>query len=181
MEDMRELRVFIAASLDGFIARPDGDLSWLTVVERPDEDYGYAAFMAEVDTVLLGRKTYEKILSFGGEFPYGDRTCYVFSKQPVPPPGRVNYFAGDPSKLVAELRQQPGQHLFCDGGALTIQALQQADLIDRYTISLIPILLGDGIRLFQGQCPEQGLRLVEQRSFPSGLLQVTYQRDRSGH
>lgn len=93
----RKVRVYIAASLDGYIAHSDGDIDWLDSVARPDEDYGYAAFIETIDTVIMGRKTYEKVLSFGGEFPHADRDCYVLSRTERPSEGKYIFTADLPT------------------------------------------------------------------------------------
>ena len=170
----RKLILYIAMSLDGYIARPDGDINWLSSVERPGEDYGYADFVQTVDTVIMGRKTYDKVLSFGIEFPHKDRQCYIITRQERPAEGNIVFYAGSLPDLVARLKNQPGGNIYCDGGAELATALRRADLIDTYVISIIPIMLGNGIRLFPNDCPEQKLQLVDCKTFESGLVQLHY-------
>lgn len=170
---MRKVKLFIACSLDGYIATPEGGLDFLSIVEQPGEDYGYAAFYETIDTVVLGRKTYEKVLSFGGEFPH---RCPVFviTSQQQPPQQNIHFYTNGPANLIRELLQQSGKAIFVDGGAQVIHALLQEKLIHEITVSFIPILLGNGIRLFQDGFDSLTLRLQQSRSFPSGLVQVTY-------
>lgn len=174
---VRRVVVFIAASLDGYIAKKDGDIGFLSCVETPGEDYGYAEFIKGVDTVLMGRKSYDKVLSMDASFPRAGRKCYVVSRKRKGSDERVE-FVRDPAKLIEKLRKTPGKDVFCDGGAELIHALLKKDLVDVLVVSLIPVLLGDGIPLFKRGRPERPLRLVESRSFPSGLVQLRYERAR---
>ncbi|MBV6441052.1 MAG: dihydrofolate reductase [Haliscomenobacteraceae bacterium CHB4] len=172
----RKLTLYIAASLDGYIAKPDGDIGWLSSVEAPPEDYGYAAFVKTVDTVIMGRKTYEKVLSFGIPWPHKGRKCYVLSKTKTGNDENVEFFNGDPGDLLAHIRQTPGLNIYCDGGADVVHELAQKDLIDQYVVSIIPVLLGEGIALFKPGRPEQNMRLTRCETFPTGLVQLHYER-----
>lgn len=172
---VRRVVVYIAASLDGYIAKKDGDISFLSSVETPGEDYGYAEFIKGVDAVLMGRKTYDKLLSMSVPFPHSGRKCYVASRKRKGSDGRVEYVR-DPAKLIGKLRKAPGKDIFCDGGADLINALLKKDLVDVLVLSVIPVLLGDGIPLFKRGRPEKRLRLVDSRSFPSGVAQLRYSR-----
>lgn len=176
MQHHRPLTLYIAASLDGYIARPDGDIGWLSMMEAPPEDYGYHAFVQTIDTIIVGRKTYDKVLSFGIPWPHTGRTCYVLSKSRTGSDENVTFFGGDIGDLVAQIRQQPGLGIYCDGGAEVVHELARRDLIDRYVISIIPVLLGAGIPLFKPGRPQHHLRLVRSTAFPSGLVQVEYER-----
>jgi dihydrofolate reductase len=170
---MRKVKLFIACSLDGYIATPEGGVDFLSTVEQPGEDYGYAAFYETIDTVVLGRKTYEKVLSFGEPFPH---RCpvYVIASQNQPTANNVHFYTNGPVNLIHELLLQPGKDIFVDGGAQVVHALLQQKLIHELTVSFIPVLLGDGIRLFQEGFDSVSLSLQHSRSFPSGLVQVTY-------
>jgi len=173
----RELILYIAASLDGYIAKPDGDIGWLSMVEAPPEDYGYAEFVETVDTIIMGRKTYEKVLSFGIPWPHKGRKCYVLSKTQTGSDENVEFFNGDATELIASIRQNPGLNIYCDGGAEVVHTLMQRDLIDRYVISIIPVLLGDGIALFKpGRSHD--LTLLKSEAYPSGLVQLHYEQKR---
>ena len=132
----RKVRVYIAASLDGYIAHSDGDIDWLDSVARPDEDYGYAAFIETIDTVIMGRKTYEKVLSFGGEFSHADRDCYVLSRTERPSEGQIHFYSGSPDNLLDQIRSRPGKDIFIDGGSEAIDLFREKGLSDSYTPEL---------------------------------------------
>lgn len=176
--DHRELIVYIAASVDGYIAPPDEDLSFLHAVALEGEDYGYGAFTASVDTVIMGRRTYDKVVAMGVPDPHPGRTLYVITRTPRASKGDIHFSTGDPVELVRDLKSRPGKHIYCDGGGGLIHLLAENDLIDRYCISTVPVLLGGGIRLFKDGRPHQGLVLEESHSFPSGLVQSWYRRVR---
>ena len=169
--------VFIGMSLDGFIARPNGGLDWLPA--DGGEPHGYDEFIATVDALVIGRKTFETVLSFEG-WVYGAKRIVVLSSQPVDLSeavargGVVEQMGGEPSEIVAKLAESGAQHLYVDGG-ITIQRFLRAKLIDRLVITRVPVLIGDGIPLF-GSLPEDiRLRHVATRSFPSGLVQSEYE------
>lgn len=175
---MRKVKLFIAASIDGYIARTDGNLDWLSMVEQPGEDYGYEAFVKTIDTVIVGRKTYDKVLSMGVDFPHTDKKCYVITRTERPAAGNVVFYTGKLETLIDQLKQEDGKGIFCDGGAEIVTALFQHNLIDECILSVIPVLLGDGIRLFNDGRPETLWHLVASRSFASGLVQLHYQLKR---
>ncbi|MEJ8801033.1 dihydrofolate reductase family protein [Pontibacter sp. H249] len=173
----RKLSLYIAMSLDGYIATPDDDLSWLSIVETKGEDYGYSEFIATVDTVILGKRTYDKVLSMGVGFPHAnDKDCYIITRTPQEHIGNIKFYTGNLKELVTRLKAEEGGTIFCDGGAQVIKMLLQDNLIDEFIISIIPILLGDGIPLFHSGIPEQQVQLVNTKSFKSGLVQLHYTR-----
>ncbi len=174
MMNERNVILYIAASMDGFIAGEDGDIGWLSAVERPGEDYGYAEFISSVDTVILGRKTYDKVLSFGIPYPHADKQCYVVTRTVRPDEGNIHFIQGDLAGLVRQLKEQRGKNIFVDGGAEVVQMMQQQSLIDEYIVSIIPVMLGNGIRLFKGTTVREDLRLIGSRSYDSGLVQLHY-------
>ncbi|MFG6494627.1 dihydrofolate reductase family protein [Fictibacillus sp. UD] len=174
MNKKRNVILYIAASVDGFIAKENEDIDWLSMVERPGEDYGYEAFVNTVDTVIMGRKTYDKVLSFGIEFPHKDKKCYVISRTKTGHDDNVEFYGGNVIELIQELKSKEGKNIFVDGGAEVVRELKSLNLIDEYVISFIPIMLGKGIRLFKETEAESKLELVESRAFESGLVQVTY-------
>ncbi|KAA3440063.1 dihydrofolate reductase family protein [Rufibacter hautae] len=172
---MRQVVLFIAMSLDGYIAKEDDNIDFLNQVERPGEDYGYAAFQTTVDTLIWGRRTYDKIQSMNlPEFMHKDKKCYVLSRTQTGQDENVEFYGGDPKDLISSLKQQPGKNIYCDGGGQVVAALLQENLIDKLIVSIIPHLLGSGIRLFQDGRPEQNLVLTRSNTFPSGLVQLWY-------
>lgn len=166
--------VFIATSIDGYIARPDGTFDFLSIVERPGEDYGFAEFFATVDALVIGRNTYETALGFP-EWPYAGKRCVVLTHREAPSVHGEQFFAGEPAALVDQLGLSGAQRLYVDGGAVIRQFLLEG-LIDDLTLSVIPVLLGNGIPLFGPELPEQRLALQNSRAYDSGLVQLTYAR-----
>ena len=166
--------VFIGASVDGFIARADGGLDWL-----PDEPeaHGYEEFMASVDAIVIGRKTFETVLGFGS-WPYGDKRVVVLSSSPVDfskvADGVVEQMGGEPADVVAQLAARGVRHAYIDGG-ITIQRFLRAGLIQRLIITRIPVLIGDGIPLFGSLPHDVRLRHMATRDYPSGLVQTEYE------
>jgi dihydrofolate reductase len=165
--------VFIATSLDGFIARANGDLDWLPT--GGGEEHGYEAFMATVDALVIGRKTYETVLSFD-TWPYGEKPVYVLSSStlaPAPTGAVVEHMSGAPAEIVSRLAARGVGHVYVDGG-ITIQRFLQAGLIQRLIITRIPVLLGAGIPLFGALHRDIILRHVGTRQYASGLVQSEY-------
>lgn len=172
----RQVVLFIAMSIDGYIAGENDNIDFLSVVERPGEDYGYADFKQSVDTLIWGRKTYDKVLTLSPEFLHKDKKVYVLSRSKTGKDEHVTFHNGPVKALIAELQQQPGKNLYCDGGAEVIFELLKESLIDRMIISIIPHLVGKGVRLFKEGGPEQQLTLTRSTSFPSGLVQLWYEK-----
>jgi dihydrofolate reductase len=165
--------VFIATSLDGFIARANGDLDWLP--PGGGEEHGYEAFIATVDALVIGRKTYETVLSFD-TWPYGGKPVYVLSTSalaPAPSGAVVEHLSGAPAEIVAQLVARGVGHVYVDGG-ITIQGFLLAGLIQRLIITRIPVLLGAGIPLFGPLPRDINLRHVGTRQYASGLVQSEY-------
>jgi dihydrofolate reductase len=175
---MRKVSLFIATSLDGYIAKPNDDLSFLKLVEKEGEDYGYEAFTADVDTIILGRTTYDYVVREIGSTHYdnGNRDVYVITGTPKPSTGRTVFYTGNLPDLIRRLQSENGKTIYCDGGAQVINELLKHDLIDEFIISVIPILLGNGTRLFNDGRPEQTLKLINTKTFESGLTQLHYKR-----
>lgn len=177
---MRKLSLFIATSLDGYIAKPNDDLSFLKLVEKDGEDYGYAKFTSTIDTFIVGRKTYDYVLKEIGSSHYdnGERDVYVITRNERPSVGKIRFYTGNLSELVHKLKSENGKNIYCDGGAEIINEFLKTDLIDEFIISVIPILLGDGTRLFRDGRPEQTLEFVSAKTFDTGLMQLHYKRNK---
>lgn len=169
--------VFIATSLDGFIARDDGNLDWLHAAgSSPDgEDYGYRAFMKTVDALVMGRHTYETVLGFD-KWPY-DKPVFVLATRPVEVPasvrGAVELTSGEPAELLARLASRGIEHVYVDGGR-TVQRFLEAGAIQRLIITRIPVLIGRGIPLFGPVSRDIHLRHVDTRHYRNGLVQSEY-------
>lgn len=172
--------VFIAASLDGFIATAAGGIDWLVDFPNPDKnDYGFVEFTQKIDALVMGRNTYEKVLTLK-EWPYPIPAFLLSHSNPVVPEalkGKVTIIKGEPKKVVEELNSRGYENLYIDGGKV-IQSFLREDLIDELTITMVPILLGDGIPLF-GKLPQPlYFRLVKTESYPSSLVKCHFVRDR---
>ena len=170
--------VFIAVSLDGYIARLNGKLDWLdnAAPKDEDQDYGYHQFMVGVDCIVLGRKSFDTVSSFS-EWPYQGKQVIVLSKSLKEPPqdfvDKIDVFNGPIELLAVELQHRRIRKVYVDGG-LTIQSFLKAGLIDELTITQVPILIGRGLPLF-GDLPEDvHLQLINSNSYPSGFVQSSY-------
>jgi len=169
--------VFVGISVDGFIARSDGSFDFLDA--GGNEPHGFEEFWASVDALVMGRKTYETALSFG-TWPYGRKPVFVLSTQPLASAPRgavVEHVSGDPRAIVAQLEARGIQHAYVDGG-LTIQRFLEAGLIDRLTITRVPVLIGTGIPLFGPLSRDLKLEHVATRQFAGGLVQSEYTVER---
>lgn len=165
-------------SLDGYIAAPNDDLSFLEMVQVDGEDYGYTEFISTIDTVIIGRKTYDWVMTQVPEFPHSDKLTSVITRTARPSIGSTHFYTGSLADLVTNLKSvKSTKHIFCDGGAEVVNALLDGAFIDEFIISVIPILLGSGTRLFRdGDRPQQSLELVSVKHFTSGLVQLHYRR-----
>lgn len=164
--------VFLGASLDGFIARKDGSLDWLKPFDESGENYGFDEFFASVDTVLLGRKTYDVVLGFEKWF-YAGKRCVVATHRPAASRHGEAFMAGSPGELLTQLEATGSTRVYVDGGSLVSQFLG-AGLIDALTISVAPILLGEGTPVTPNIGKDVRLDLREQRAFKSGMVQLRY-------
>lgn len=163
-------------SVDGFIATKDDDLSWLSIVEKEGEDYGYHDLYKNVDTYIVGRATYDVILKItGGVFPQAETLkCFVITRQDIENRDGVEFFNGDIEQLISKLKSEDGKDIVCDGGGEIVKLLMDRNLIDEYIISVIPILLGDGKRLFIGGVDTINLKALPSKSYDTGLVQLHY-------
>src|SRR5690606_11280412 len=175
---MGKLSLFIATSLDGYIAKTNDDLNFLKLVEKQGEDYGYAEFTATIDTLIIGRKTYDYVLKEIGPEHYdnGERDIYVITRTQKADHGNVKFYTGSLSELVSKLKSEKGGNIYCDGGAEVINALLKEDLIDELIISIVPVLLGSGTKLFNDGRDEQLLEFISAKTFDTGLVQLHYKR-----
>jgi len=165
--------VFVGTSLDGFIARANGDLDFLEA--GGGEPHGYDEFIATVDALVIGRKTFETVLTFGS-WPYGNKPVFVLSTRPLaptPPGAMVERMSGAPADIVSQLAARGIGHIYVDGG-ITIQRFLEAGLIHRLIITRVPVLIGGGISLFGAVPRDIPLKHVATRHYASGLVQSEY-------
>ena len=170
-----KLILYIATSLDGYIAKPGDDLSFLDLVEKDGEDYGYSDFISSVDTVIMGRKTYDWVMKNIQEFPHANKETYIITRSKKDSQGKINFYNGNLRELVVSLKNKKEKNIFCDGGAEIVNELLKEKLIDELIISVIPVLVGNGIKLFQDRRPEQILKLISVQGYDKGLVQLHYQ------
>jgi dihydrofolate reductase len=167
--------VFVGISLDGFIARHNGQYDFLPT-DGGDAN-GYVAFMATVDALVIGRKTFESVLAFP-QWPYGNRQVVVLSTRPLDfstiREGRVEQMSGPPEEIVSKLAARGLQHVYVDGG-ITVQGFLRAGMIQRLIINRYPVLIGDGIPLFGDLPRDVKLRHVGTNLHPSGLVRSEYE------
>ncbi len=166
--------VFVGTSVDGFLARADGGLDWLP--PGGGEPHGYDEFLASVDVIVIGRKTFETVLGFDA-WPYAGRHVVVLSSNPsalrAPQGSDCEFLSGEPAEIAALLSARGFSHAYVDGG-ITIQRFLEAGLVDRLVVTRVPVLLGSGVPLFGPLSRDVRLRHVRTRSFPSGLVQSEY-------
>lgn len=175
---MKKNKLFIATSIDGYIARKDGSLDWLDAIPNPDNlDYGYYKFYGSVDTLLMGRKTYEEVLGFGVDWPYPDCKTYIVSKGEVEIKTENTYLLGQPfDQNVKELMQERGKDIWIVGGGVLITSMLDMGLIDEMLITITPVILGDGIPLFPAGSKETKFELVNTEPFETGFVNLIYRK-----
>jgi dihydrofolate reductase len=163
---------FVGTSLDGFIARSNGDLDFLP--PGGGEPHGYIEFMADVDTVVIGRGTFETVLGLA-EWPYPGKRVVVLSSRPLDRRGAsVEHMSGSPAEIVATLAATGARHIYVDGG-IAVQGFLRAGLVHRLTITRVPVLIGEGIPLFGSLQHDIRLRHIATSSYPSGLVTSEYE------
>jgi dihydrofolate reductase len=178
---VRKVILFIASSLDGFIARKDGRIDWLPgsdvegskEVEDITEEHGYGELMDRIDTLIMGRKTYEQVLTFG-DWPYSDKKSYVCTSKKLKEDSNVEY-CSDAIKLVKDLKSKDGKDIWLVGGGGLNGSLMSAGLIDEIIVTVIPVLIGEGIGLFSDLKKDVKLKLVGSKGFKSGMVQMKYE------
>ncbi|MEK6828390.1 MAG: dihydrofolate reductase family protein [Nanoarchaeota archaeon] len=169
---MAKVILYIAMSLDGFIARKNGGIDWLSPYENKQEDYGYKDFYKTIQTIIMGNNTYKQALSFD-KFPFKGKNCFVFTKDRSRIKDKnVTFVNINVKRFIKQLK--PNKNIWVVGGASIIDEFLKHDLIDEFIITIIPILLGEGIPLFKEN--EKKLKLVNAKAFNSGLVQLVYRR-----
>ncbi|PZM83866.1 MAG: dihydrofolate reductase [Candidatus Margulisiibacteriota bacterium] len=163
--------LYIASSLDGYIARENGDVDWLYT----DQDYGYLEFIDSIDIVIMGRVTYEQVLGFG-EFPYKQKRCFVFSPDAPGKRDNVEFVNERVEDFITRIKPESHLNIWLIGGSNLLNQFVQYNLIDEYIVSVHPILLGNGIPLFEKRHKEIPLQFTKCISYSSGLAQLYYTR-----
>ncbi|HTF80304.1 MAG TPA: dihydrofolate reductase family protein [Cytophagales bacterium] len=172
----RKVVVYVAMSIDGYIAKEDEAMGLLPMLDNGSEDYAYAEFIKTIDTVVIGKDTYEQITLRELDYLNKDKKYYVLDGSSIHEELGFEFYKGDIKSLVATLKQSQGKDIFFNGGAELIQHLLELNMIDKLIITVIPILLGDGIRLFPDGRPEQKLKLISGQIFTKGLVQLWYEK-----
>lgn len=176
---MRKIKLYIAVSLDGYIATPDGGVEWLNQFQiSKNEDYGYKEIYQSIDTILMGGRTYRDIVGFGCEWPYKDKTTYIVSRNNInlTPAEQVYFITDHVTGNVEKLKESTGKDIWLVGGGELVSMLLDANLIDEMHLCYLPIVLGQGISLFPNKPKETIWKLVGSKSFLSGAISITYTR-----
>jgi dihydrofolate reductase len=175
---MRKIIVYIATSADGFIARPDGGIDWL---DRPQTagDYGMARFYRSIDTVILGRKTYDVALAFG-QTSYANKKNYVFSRRRGRTGAEVEFTAEPVGSFAQRLRREPGKHVWLVGGGEIIASFLDANQVDEFVIHVIPTFIGEGIPLIAPRHRTVPLTLLSTQRYSDGIVRLHYAVERPG-
>lgn len=169
----RKVILYIAVSLDNYIARDNGDVDWLVGDgSNPNVDNGYEGFYKNIDTVIMGKTTYDQVLTFG-EYPYKDSKGYVYTRKEIEDTEYVKFTNENPRELISKLKEKPGKNIWIVGGADIVDIFLKDDLIDEFIIATIPTILGKGIPLFKENNKEIKLKLVESKIF-DGIVQSHY-------
>lgn len=178
----RKIVVYAGTSADGFIARADGDIEWLTSRPAPSGFYDIGKFMASIDTKILGRKTYEKSLALGAKFDEKTKN-YVFSAHPAAtaPPDGVEFISEPIAPFAQRLRAGDGKDVWMMGGGGIIASFLDAGAIDQFIINVVPVLIGDGIPLIAPRHRHVPLKLLSTRQFSDGVVQLHYEVQPPGH
>ncbi len=175
---MPDLILYVATSLDGYIAKPDGSVDWLESLPETGDDYGYSDFIAGVGVVLMGRVTYEQILAFDLPYPYPGTEGYVFSRTRAgEEDAHVRFVDGeDLAGLIARLKAKQDKNLWLVGGGQLAREFLRLDLIDHIQLFILPLILGDGLPLFPPPTAQRSLALIECRSYANGIAQLSYRK-----
>jgi len=174
---MRKIKLYIATSIDGFIARANGDLDWLTEFPNPQKtDYGYLEFVQTIDTVIMGGRTYDSILSMDTQWPYGDKECYIITRNYLrnPPGHSIEQISDNVIEQIKELKVKQGKDIWLIGGSEIISLLMNNNLIDEMIITYIPVILGSGICMFSNINQEINWKAFNSVLFDNGTSQITY-------
>lgn len=174
---MRKIKLYIAASIDGYIAGPDGELDWLSDYPiTPELNYGYEDFFESIDTVIMGRRTYRDILNMGVIYPYKDKISYIITRNAINTPKEdIIYITNGIENNISALKKREGKDIWLVGGGEIVSLFLNQNWIDEMIITYIPILLGEGIRLFPNKTKGSKWSLIQSQAFINGVVQTRYQ------
>lgn len=170
---MKKFKLYIATSIDGYIAREDGSLDWLENLPNPDQtDYDYKKFYDTIDVVVMGRKTYEIILGFDVDWPYGDSTTYIITSRKAYQPETENTKVLNrlDSRMLSQIRSSAKKNIWVVGGGKLITSLLNTGVVEEMVLCVIPIILGSGIPLFPDKPKETNFSLIKSNSYKSGAV-----------
>lgn len=174
MANPAKLLLYIATTLDGYIASTDGKIDWLTSFDTDDQDNGYLSFYSTIEALIMGAATYEQVLGFG-DWPYPGRLCYVLTNRTLAPDRDHILFVSSLEAILEDIHQKGLQRVWIVGGGQSASLFMAAGLVDDYILTLIPIILGSGISLYQ-TVPQQTLRLIKTVTYASGAVELHYRR-----
>lgn len=169
---MPRIILYIATSLDGYIAKEDGSVEWLSSF---DEDYGYEEFISSIDTIIMGSKTYQQVLTFG-EWPYMGLKTFVFTNQKLINDNKVEFISGSIAKAITRIKKQSTKNIWLVGGGNLITEFVKLQLIDKYQIFIMPLFLGAGIPILQKSVEMNPLKFTKSKSYKSGVVELQFNR-----
>jgi dihydrofolate reductase len=179
---LSKIILYIATSIDGYIAKSDGNLDWLTQFPNPtNEDYGYSELLSNCESIIIGSRTFTEINKFDIEWPYSNFKTYVISRQKnfeINTPN-TELYSGDLKELINKLMINTSKNCWVVGGGKLVESLLNQNLIDEMIISIIPVLIGNGIPLFHKSSSESKWGLVETKKYDSGVVTLTYTKQNS--
>jgi dihydrofolate reductase len=173
---LRKVKLYIAISLNGKIAKPDGSVAWLEAIPNPENiDHGYADFYQSIDTTIQGNKTYKQILGWGIDFPYSDKKNYVFTRNERSVNTEdVTFVSNNHLDFVRQLKQEEGKDIWLVGGGQLNTVFLNENLLDEIYVFVMPIILSDGIELFESLPKETKLELIESKTYATGAVEIKY-------
>ena len=174
---MRKIILYIASSIDGYIARKDGSTDWLTNYPILENfDYGYSGFYESIDTIIMGHNSYKSVLDMSEECFYPEKISYVITNYPESDKENIRFISGNIVDIIARLKQDEGRDIWLFGGSQIIALLLNYNLVDEMIVTYIPVIIGNGIPLFSDTLKESQWRLIENNTFENGVYQIVYRK-----
>lgn len=177
---MAKVILYIACSIDGFIAKPDGNLDWLNSIPNPDNiDHGYSDFLKGISSIIMGRRTYSEVIGFGIDWPYSDKVTYVVTNKEsfkiITP--KTQILKGNIVEDVHKIKLETSKDIWLVGGGQLVTLFLNNNLIDKMIISIVPTILGQGIPLFPDKPKETLWNLIDNTTFSTGIVTLTYEKN----